>query len=126
MKTDERYACLSDPIFLHRYGECTLTVEESNGQWLICCPDQINAITRIRSGKGKNLPTSGGFNIEDAALGIQVYIINLIFPALAFLRSAGAFAGYADEEYPFLMTRASPSRRERRKWRSTDEASTCS
>jgi hypothetical protein len=36
---------LSDQIFLQRYGECTLTVEEANGRWLICCPDQINAIT---------------------------------------------------------------------------------
>jgi hypothetical protein len=38
---------LSDAFFLQRYGECTLTVEEADGQFLVCCPGQINAITRF-------------------------------------------------------------------------------
>jgi hypothetical protein len=45
--TDERYEALSDPDFLRRYGECELTVEAGNGCWLVCCRDQVNAITHF-------------------------------------------------------------------------------
>jgi hypothetical protein len=45
--TDKRYDELSNPFFLERYGECELTVEEGNGGWLVCCDNQVNAITRF-------------------------------------------------------------------------------
>jgi hypothetical protein len=48
VSNDERYEALSDPEFLERYGDCTLTVEEErNGLWSICCDDQVNAITHF-------------------------------------------------------------------------------